>query len=157
MASSLASPRSRDIDGALLGLPVALVAIRDVLHSRNRASFLAGLAVRRWHFCWSLRHGRIRQLATFGSVAPSAVSGRALWLTDYQQLFSVAQSPTVDQWLNQGMGWILSSRIGGLLAALGLFALLPLAAVLAPFAAIGAWHERRNVAFVPFLIYGAAL
>jgi 4-amino-4-deoxy-L-arabinose transferase-like glycosyltransferase len=144
------------IDGALLGLPVALVAIRDVSHSRDRQSLIAALACV-GAFLLVVAPWAIRQVDTFGTILPSAVSGRALWLTDYQQLFSVAQPPTLDQWLSQGVGWIVSSRLGGLLAALGLFALLPLAAVLAPFAAFGAWHERRNVAFGPFLIYGAAL
>lgn len=144
------------LDGALLGIPVALVAIRDVLRTRDRSTLMAALACVAV-FLLIVAPWAVRQVDTFGSISPSAVSGRALWLTNYQQLFSISQPPTMDQWLSQGIGWIASSRIGGLIAALGLFALLPLAAVLAPFAAIGGWQERHNVVFGPYLIYGAVL
>ncbi|MEP7361335.1 MAG: hypothetical protein ABI744_07135, partial [Chloroflexota bacterium] len=73
------------------------------------------------------------------------------------QLFSVANPPTVDSWLGQGVGQLLTSRVQGLMAAFGLFAALPLVVVLAPFVVFGAWVHRRDSAFAPFFIYAAVL
>jgi hypothetical protein len=47
--------------------------------------------------------------------------------------------------------------VAGLLWALGLFALLPLVVVLAPFALIGSWVKRRDANFQPFFVYAIAL
>ena len=82
-----------------------------------------------------------RQLAVFGSIAPSATSGRILWLVDYDQLFSIGPPLGPADLLAQGLGPLVASRVEGLLWALGLFALLPLVVVLAPFVLIGAWVE----------------
>jgi hypothetical protein len=95
-----------------------------------------------------------RQLDVYGSLLPGS---RTLWLTDYQHLFSFANVPTLDSWLSQGLGQLLSSRIAALLSAVGLFALLPLAVVLAPLGIVGAWVNRRSPAFQPYFFYGAAL
>jgi hypothetical protein len=145
-------------DGILLGLPFAIAFLWDLRRHGNvrligwtaaiscAALFVAVMAP------WLLR-----QFDTYGSFSPAASAGRSLWLTDYQQLFSVAGSVTPDSWLAQGIVPLLASRIGGLIAAVGLFTALPLAIVLAPFAVIGAWNRRRDPCFAPFYVYAAAL
>jgi 4-amino-4-deoxy-L-arabinose transferase-like glycosyltransferase len=142
-------------DGILLGLPYALVFAYDLARRGGQkvgwqaALGCAGL------FAIVLAPWLFRQYEVFGAIMPAG--SRLIWLTDYQQLFSFADQPSPDAWLSQGLGWIVSSRIGGLLAALGLIALLPLAAVFAPAALIGAWRHRAEPAFAPFFVYALAL
>lgn len=145
------------LDGILLAIPFVLVALRDILPGRARVIGWPAVLGCAAMFALVMGPWLYRQWDVFGSLSPSAASGRMLWLTDYQQLFSFASPPTPDGWLAQGFGTLAMSRIGGLLAALGLFGLLPLAVVLAPFAAIGAWVRRRDAAFRPFFVYAAAL
>jgi 4-amino-4-deoxy-L-arabinose transferase-like glycosyltransferase len=143
-------------DGVLLGVPFALVGVHGLLrrtHARVGLAASAGCAVA---FVAVISPWLIRQFAVFGSAMPSAGSG-ILWLVDYHQLFSVANPPTFDAWIQQGIGPLVASRVGGLIAALGLFALLPLMAVLVPFALAGSWVHRRDPAFAPFFVYALAL
>ncbi len=145
-------------DGVLLGVPFALAFGVD-LWRRPRASRIgwvpaiacaAGflLVVSPWF---------LRQLAVFGSLSPSAASGRILFITDYRQLYSVSSVTTLSAFLDQGIGPLLASRLGGLAAALGILITMPLLVFLAPFTVIGAWLRRRDPAFVPWLVYAATL
>lgn len=143
-------------DGVLLGLPFAIVGVRELLRGPRSVGLAAVLGCAAL-FVLTVSPWLFRQLEVFGSIVPSASSGRMLWLTDYQQFFSISSPPTPDAWWAQGLGGLVQSRVGGLLSALGLFALLPLVAVLVPFAVLGAWAHRSNAAFRPFFIYGVAL
>jgi hypothetical protein len=146
-------------DGVLLGVPFALVAATDLLRRRGsaRIGLVAAVGCAAL-FALVMAPWLARQLAVFGTISPSADSGRILWITDYGQLHSIAgDRPSLGTLLSQGAGPLLASRVGGLVAAIGLFALLPLVAVLAPLALIGAWHERGSRAFSPFFVYAAAL
>jgi hypothetical protein len=141
-------------DGVLLALPFVLVFMRQgfsggarVLSAAAAAGFVGVLAL-------VLAPWLVRQWLVFGSPVPGAGT---LWLTNYQQLFSFSSAPSFDGWLAQGFVQILTNHLGGLLSALGLFALLPLAVVLAPFAATGAWARRQDPAFVPFFVYAVAV
>jgi hypothetical protein len=98
-----------------------------------------------------------RQLEVFGSVSPSAANGRILWITDYGQLYSVTSVTTLASFLEQGLGAILWSRLGGLAFALVLFAALPLLFVLVPFLIIGIAARWRDRAFAPWVIYAVTL
>jgi hypothetical protein len=151
-------------DGLLLGIPFGLAFLlervrlsraRDLLPSRligwRAALACAGL------FLLVMAPWWLRQLAVFGSLSPSASSGRILWITDYSQLWSVSGETTLASFLAQGAGPLLASRVSGLAAALGIFAAVPLLIFLAPFTAIGAWLRRRDPAFVPWLVYAVAL
>ena len=144
-------------DGVLLGLPFLLVFGLDWLPGRRRVIGWAAAIGCAALFALVMGPWLLRQLDVYGSLLPAASGGRLLWLTDYQQLFSAANPPTPDSWLAQGVGPLLASRVGGFIAALGLFAALPLVIVLAPFAVVGAWAHRRDRAFAPFYIYLAAL
>ena len=141
-------------DGALLGVPFAFAWARELLTGRRVIGWPAALACAGL-FMVVTGPWLYRQVEAFGTALPG--SGRLLWLTDYQQLFSFGNRPTLDAWLAQGPGWIISTRLGGLLAAGGLLALLPLATVLTPFALIGAWVRRTDRAFWPALVYALAL
>jgi len=144
-------------DGILLGLPFALVGLHDLLRrDRVRVGLVAAVGCL-LAFAVLVGPWLYRQFSVFGGPVPFADGGRVLWLTDYQQLFSLSGAPGPDSWLSQGLVALVTSRIGGLLAAIGLFALLPLVLVLAPFAAIGWWQRRRDVSFVPFSVYCIAL
>jgi len=142
-------------DAALLGVPFAIVALRDFWRRPGPVVGLTAAAGCAVMFALVVAPWLVRQATVFGSVLPSASSGRLLWLIDYQQLFSFGDPPTLRGWLAQGLSWVVATRAGGLLSALGMFALLPLGVVLAPFAVIGAWMRRRDAAFAPFFIYAA--
>jgi hypothetical protein len=144
-------------DGILLGLPFALVALRELWRRHQRVvgwaaavgcAALFAIVVAPWFY---------RQLEVFGSLFPSASSGRILWISDYSQLYSISSVVGPQTLLANGVVPFLASRAGGLLSALGLFALMPLVVVLVPFALIGAWVRRRDAAFTPFFIYAVAL
>ena len=141
------------LDCALLGLPFALVAVRDLFNGR-RIGLAASLSCAA-AFALVVAPWLIHQVAVFGTPFPA--SGRITWMTNYDQLFSFATPPTLEGFLAQGPLAILSGRISGFVAAVGLFAIVPLGVVLLPCAAVGGWQLRRSAAFHPFLIYAAAL
>jgi hypothetical protein len=97
----------------------------------------------------------LRQLTTFGSISPTA--GRSLFIRDIGEWNSITAPGTLDYFLGQGVGSLLSSRIGGLIAAAMIFSVLVGALVLIPFLLVGAWSRRRSVDFGPFFLYAAAL
>jgi hypothetical protein len=147
-------------DGVLLGLPFALVGIRELWRALrgNKATLpwaaVVGCAAL---FLVAVAPWMYRQLDVFGSLFPSASSGRILWISDYSQLYSISSPVGPDTLVANGLGGFVASRIGGLLSALGLFAFMPLVVVLTPIALIGAWVRRHDSAFSPFFVYAAAL
>jgi hypothetical protein len=150
-------------DGILLGIPFVL-AFAAELWRRWRSTVRAPVRIG-WGpavvcaalFLLVMAPWYLRQLTVFGSLSPSAASGRILWITDYRQLYSVTGDPSLSTFLAQGIGPLISSRIGGLVAAAGIFVAMPLLVFLAPFTALGAWISRRNPIFVPWLIYSVVL
>lgn len=144
-------------DGILLGLPFAIFGLRELIRGRERRIALATAVGCAALFAAAVAPWVYRQLDVFGSVFPSAASGRILWISDYSQLYSIGTPVGPETLFADGLGPVVASRIGGLLSALGLFALMPLVVVLVPFALIGAWLRRRDPAFTPFLIYSVAL
>lgn len=146
-------------DGVLLGLPFALAALGDLWRRRGvrRVIGLAAAVGCAALFAIVVAPWLIRQVEVFGSIAPSASSGRILWIAEYGELYSIGSPATPQTLLAHGLAPFLASRVGGLIAALGLFTLLPLVGVLAPFALLGTWVRRAESAFRPFLIYAVAL
>ena len=94
-----------------------------------------------------------RQLAVFGQLSPSTSSGRVLFIRDISEWNSIAIPATLDHLLGMGIGPLLLTRIGGLVAAILIFSILVGVLVLVPFMAIGAWRRRRDALFGPFLAY----
>jgi hypothetical protein len=146
-------------DGVLLGVPFALAALVDLLRApANRRIGLGAAVGCAALFVLVTAPWLVRQLDVFGTLSPSAASGRILWILHYEQLHSVAEPlPGPSSLLEQGVGALIASRLGGLFWAVGLFALMPLVLVLTPFAVIGAWVKRRDRAFIPFLLYAGLL
>jgi hypothetical protein len=99
----------------------------------------------------------LRQLSVFGSLSPSATSGRILWIADYNQLFSITGEPTISSFLAQGLGSIAQSRLAGFLTAFEILAALPFLLFLVPFVLWAAWTRRRSVHFGPWIVYGITL
>ena len=153
-------------DGVLLGIPFALAFVaarvreararREPPGPASRIDWTAALLCAT-AFLVVVGPWFARQLAVFGSLAPSAANGRILWITDYQQLFSVSTETTLASFLAQGPGSLLASRVRGLIDALKWFAIAPLLVFLVPPLLAGAWRHRRNRAFWPWFLYAGTL
>ena len=99
----------------------------------------------------------IRQVTVFGSISPSTGSGKVLFIRSIEEWNSIS-TPANAEWLfGQGLGPLLLSRVGGLVAAIGIFATLACGVVLVVPLAIGAWSRRRSVWFGPWFVYGTIL
>jgi 4-amino-4-deoxy-L-arabinose transferase-like glycosyltransferase len=144
-------------DGVLLGLPFALVALRGLLAGREKRAILVSGVACAALFAIVVAPWLMRQMDVFGTIAPSAANGRILWIRDYGELYSIGSPASPQTLFADGPTAFIATRVSGLLSALGLFALLPLAAVLAPMALIGAWVHRRDGRFTPFFIYAGTL
>jgi len=99
----------------------------------------------------------LRQLAVFGSLSPSTASGKVLFIRDIGEWNSITTPATLDHLLGQGLGPLVASRVGGLIAALMIYVTLLAGLVLAPFMLIGGWARRRSRAFGPFFLFGGLL
>jgi hypothetical protein len=98
-----------------------------------------------------------RQFEVFGQISPSSASGKVLFIRSIQEWNSITTPASLDWLLGQGIGPLLASRIGGLLAAIGVFGTLAAAWILVPPMIVGAWSRRRSVWFGPFFTYAAIL
>jgi hypothetical protein len=92
----------------------------------------------------------------FGSISPSTGAG-ILWLRSFAELNSVTAPRTLAAFLSQPLGDLIASRVGGFLAAGGIYLALVCAVFLAPFAAIGWWRWRRSVETGPWLVAAVVL
>jgi 4-amino-4-deoxy-L-arabinose transferase-like glycosyltransferase len=145
-------------DGVLLGVPFALAFARDLLR-RPRASRIG------WWPALACAAGFLivatpwlaRQMDVFGSLSPSSMGGRILFITEYRELYSVSTETTLQSFLAQGPVALLRSRLEGLAGAVVVFAVMPLLAFLVPFLVLGAWLRRRDPSFVPWLVYAISL
>ena len=97
----------------------------------------------------------LRQLTQFGAISPTA--GKSLFIRTIGEWNSVTTPITLDHLLGQGIGPLVASRIGGLIAAVTIFAVLVGVLVLVPFMLVGAWRRRRSTDFGPFFLYAFAL
>ena len=98
-----------------------------------------------------------RQLAVFGSISPSSASGKVLFIRTIEEWNQITSPASLDHLLGMGIGPLLATRIGGLIAAASIFTTLVGAGLLIPPMIVGAWRRRRSVDFGPFFAYGAAL
>jgi 4-amino-4-deoxy-L-arabinose transferase-like glycosyltransferase len=147
-------------DGVILAAPFALGFLADLVRRHRgevprigwRAALLCAAG-----FTLVVAPWLLRQLDVFGSLSPSASGGRILWVVEHDEIFSVTTETTPAAFFAQGLESLLGSRLGGLGAALFIFAVMPLVGVLVPFFVIGAWAARRSIVFGPWLVYGAGL
>lgn len=99
----------------------------------------------------------LRQLAVFGSISPSSASGKVLFIRSIEEWNSITTPASLQHLLGMGLGPLGLTRIGGLVAAIGIFTTLVGAGLLIPPMLVGAWRRRRSVDFGPFFGYAAAL
>ena len=99
----------------------------------------------------------VRQLDVFGSISPSSASGKVLFIRTIEEWNQITSPASLDYLLGMGIGPLLVTRVGGLVAAIGIFTTLIGAGLLIPPMLIGAWGRRRSVDFGPWFAYGAAL
>ena len=98
-----------------------------------------------------------RQLAVFGSLSPSSTTGKVLLIRSFSEWNSITVPATLDHFLGQGLGPLIVSRIGGLVAAVTIYAVLVGGVVLVPFMLIGGWVRRRSLDFSPAFLYAGIL
>jgi Dolichyl-phosphate-mannose-protein mannosyltransferase len=146
-------------DGFILGLAVGLVFVWDRARAwRSRGSVRPRLPFRAAVGCLALfllvmGPWFARQLLTFGSISPTTSGGSALWIRTIQEWNSITADPSLTKFLAQGPGPIVASRVGGLLSAIGNFAVIICSVVLVPFLLLGAWLRRRSIDFGPWFLY----
>ncbi len=98
-----------------------------------------------------------RQLATFGSLSPSTASGKVLFIRNIGEWNSIDTPATLGHLLGMGVGPLIASRVGGLMAAIVIFSVLVGVVGLVPPMLSGAWSRRRDAFFGPFLGYAVVL
>lgn len=138
------------IDGVLLAVAPAAAWLvrRDWSAWPNRLGWgLASAAA----FLLPVVPWLIRDLAVFGSVLPSA-GGHTLWITNYNQQFSIAHDPSLGDYLGWGAANIIGSKLTAWVELVGRTAVLLGGIFIVPFAA-GLWRERRRPELVPFIAY----
>jgi len=142
------------VDGLLLGVaPAVAWAVRSDWSSWPArlawgvASLAAALVV--------LAPWLVRDIAVFGSPFPSA-SGHTLWITSYNQQFSIAQDPSLSSYLGWGAGNIIGSKLAAWGELVGRTAVLLGGIFILPLA-YGLWHERHRRELWPFLAYFVAM
>ncbi|MFO1538989.1 MAG: glycosyltransferase family 39 protein, partial [Chloroflexota bacterium] len=145
-------------DGVLLAVPFLVVFLAGRRGHAGARRIGWGTAIAGGALCLAIVAPWLaRQLLVFGSLSPSAANGRILWIADYAELFSIATPASLSTFLAQGIGPILASRVGGLVAAVGILVAGPLLVVLAPCTAAGAWARRRDPRFLPWAVYTLTL
>ena len=98
-----------------------------------------------------------RQLAVFGSLSPSTATGKVLLIRTFSEWNSLTIPATLDHFLGQGLGPLIASRVGGLVAAVTIYAVLVGGVILVPFMLIGGWLRRRSPDFTPAFAYAGIL
>ena len=150
-------------DGALVGAALALAFAWDRWAAwRSGGSRRPAIPLWAGAACFAIFLAVVapwlaRQLAVFGSIAPSSASGKVLFIRSIEEWNSITTPASLQWLLSQGPGPLVASRIGGLVAAITIFALLVGGVVLAPFMVVGGWARRQSTAFGPFFAYAGLL
>ncbi|MFI5258684.1 MAG: glycosyltransferase family 39 protein [Candidatus Limnocylindrales bacterium] len=150
-------------DGLLVGATLGLVFLVDRWRSwRSRGSrrpaipLWAGLACAGL-FLLVAGPWFARQLAVFGSLSPSTATGKVFFMRSFSEWDSLTTPATLDYFLGQGLGPLIASRVGGLVAAVTIFAVLIGGVILVPFMFVGGWLRRRSLDFSPAFAYAGIL
>jgi hypothetical protein len=152
-------------DGILLGVPFALAFVGERLERWDEGHLSERIDTIGWRAAITCVLGFLlvagpwyaRQFLVFGSLSPSAQSGRILFIRDYNELWSATGATNVTSFLAQGLEAFVISRAGGLAMALVIFAGLPLLLYLVPFTLAGWWRERQNRLVRPWVVYAVTL
>jgi hypothetical protein len=150
-------------DGILVGVTLGLLFVADRWRAwRSRGSrrpaipMWAGLACAGL-FLLIAGPWFARQLAVFGSLSPSSSTGKVLLIRTFSEWNSITIPATLDHFLGQGLGPLVASRVGGLVAAMTIYAVLVGGVILVPFMLIGGWLRRRSLDFSPAFLYAGIL
>ncbi len=92
-----------------------------------------------------------RNLATFGSAFPSA-GGHTLWITSYNEQFSISADPTPASYLAWGWANIIGSKLATWWELFWRTVVL-LGGIFGVFLFAGFWRERRRADTAPFVTY----
>jgi hypothetical protein len=150
-------------DGVLVGAALGLTFFWDRWRAwRSRGSRLPAIPL--WSavacaalFAVVMGPWIARQLAVFGTISPSTASGKVLDIRTIEEWNSITTPATLDWLFGQGIGPLLLSRVGGFVAALGIFGTLACAWLLVVPLFVGAWGRRSSVWFRPFFVYAGLL
>ncbi len=93
----------------------------------------------------------LRNLATFGSAMPSA-GARTLWITSYNEQFSIGHEVSFATYLASGPAEIIGSKVGAWFELLGRMTVLLGGIFVITFIA-GLWMSRRRRDLWPFVAY----
>jgi 4-amino-4-deoxy-L-arabinose transferase-like glycosyltransferase len=138
------------VDGLLLSVaPAAAWLVRS--DWRSLPVRLAWGAASAGAFALVLAPWLLRNLAVFGAIFPSA-GGHTLWITSYNEQFSISADPSLASYLASGPLNIVGSKLASWGELVGRTAVLLGGFFLLPFA-YGLWHERRRPELAPFLVY----
>jgi 4-amino-4-deoxy-L-arabinose transferase-like glycosyltransferase len=107
------------------------------------ASFVAALLV--------LGPWLLRNAAVFGAPFPSA-GGHTLWITTYNEQFSIANDPSLASYLAWGVPAIVGSKLVAGVELVGRTGVL-MGGVFVVFFAAGLWRERGRRELLPFILY----
>jgi hypothetical protein len=92
-----------------------------------------------------------RNLATFGSAFPSA-GGHTLWITSYNEQFSISADPSLASYLDWGVANIIGSKLSTWWE-IGWRTVVLLGGAFGFFFFFGLWRERRRADLGPFIVY----
>ena len=106
-------------DGVLLGVPYVLAIVWDLLRRprMTRIGWLPAVACA-VGFLLVVTPWLVRQVEVFGSLSPSSVGGRILFIREYRELYSVSSETSLASFMGQGLAALIGSRIDGLVGAL---------------------------------------
>lgn len=135
------------VDGLLvLVAPMTAWLVRGA-HARSAVALAGILAA----FGVVVAPWLLRDLAVFGAPFPSA-GGHTLWITTYNQQFSIGSDPTPAAYFAWGLPNIMSSKVAAWGELVGRVAVLLGGIFILPFA-YGLWTSWRRRELTPFLAY----
>jgi len=147
------------IDGTLLTLAPATAWL--VRRGRGPWRSETGGATLRWGVASAATYLLViapwlaRNAATYGSPLPSA-GGHTLWITTYNEQFSIGHEVSAATYLAMGLPEIAISKLGAWVELVGRTGVL-LGGVFVFFFIAGLWRSRSRPDVAPFLIYFIAM
>lgn len=97
----------------------------------------------------------VRQQLVFGTPLPSG-GGHTLWITGYNEQFSIGHPVDLSSYLESGLPAIIGSKLASWGLLLGRTATLLGGAFVLSFA-YGLWRERKRAELAPFVVYWVVL
>lgn len=151
-------------DGILVIVVILVVALLPVRQTRSEAGHVGPPVGRRALFGLVALAGYLlamgpwyaHNLAIYGRLQPPG-GLRALWLIDYNDLFSYPPDLNPASYFAAGLGPILLSKWQALLANLATVVAVQGLVFLLPLAVVGGWRRWRTAGLFPGVLYGVLL